>query len=102
MAFFSSNEAPKPISAIVPQPVGQLLSCAHRMAGKKFNVLPGFNLTMGFTLFYLSAIVLIPVAGLFLKTLQISWFDFWRLTATDRALAAYKLTFGASLVAALA
>ena len=72
------------------------------MAGKKFNVLPGFNLTMGFTLFYLSAIVLIPVAGLFLKTLQISWFDFWRLTATDRALAAYKLTFGASLVAALA
>ena len=57
---------------------------------------------MGFTLFYLSAIVLIPVAGLFLKTLQISWSDFWRLTATDRALAAYKLTFGASLVAALA
>jgi sulfate transport system permease protein len=72
------------------------------MAEKRFNVLPGFGLTMGFTLFYLSAIVLIPIAGLFLKTLQISWLDFWRLATTDRALAAYRLTFGASLVAAFA
>ena len=72
------------------------------MAEKKFNALPGFGLTMGFTVFYLSAIALIPIAGLFLKTLQISPTDFWRLATTDRALAAYKLTFGASLVAALA
>src|ERR1051325_2813459 len=72
------------------------------MAKRKFNALPGFDLTMGFTLFYLSAIVLIPIAGLFLKTLQISWFDFWRLATTDRALAAYRLTFGTSLLAALA
>ena len=72
------------------------------MAKRKFNVLPGFGLTMGFTLFYLSAIVLIPIAGLFLKSLEISWHDFWRLATADRALAAYKLTFGASLVAALA
>src|SRR6266853_747814 len=72
------------------------------MAKRKFNALPGFALTFGFTLFYLSAIVLIPIAGLFLKTLQISWMEFLRLATTDRALAAYKLTFGASLVAALA
>ena len=72
------------------------------MAEKKFNALPGFGLTMGFTIFYLSAIALIPIAGLFLKTLEISPTDFWRLATTDRALAAYKLTFGASLVAALA
>jgi len=72
------------------------------MPEKKFHVLPGFGLTMGFTLFYLSAIVLIPIAGLFLKTLQVSSVDFWRLATTDRALAAYKLTFGASLAAALA
>jgi sulfate transport system permease protein len=72
------------------------------MAEKKFNALPGFGLTMGFTLSYLSAIVLIPIAGLFFKTLEISWVDFWRLATTERALAAYKLTFGASLVAALA
>src|SRR5436853_700506 len=72
------------------------------MAEKKFNALPGFGLTMGFTVFYLSAIVLIPIAGLFLKTLEISPANFWRLATTDRALAAYELTFGASLVAALA
>jgi len=57
---------------------------------------------MGFTLFYLSAIVLIPVGGLMLRTLEIPWKDFWQLATTDRALAAYKLTFGASLLAALA
>jgi sulfate transport system permease protein len=72
------------------------------MVEKRFNALPGFGLTMGFTIFYLSAIVLIPVAGLFLKSFQLSWGDFWRLVTADRALAAYKLTFGAALIAALA
>src|SRR5882672_10680871 len=72
------------------------------MVAKKFNALPGFGLTMGFTLFYLSAIVLIPVGGILLKTLGIPGYDFWRLATTDRALAAYKLTFGASVAAALA
>jgi sulfate/thiosulfate transport system permease protein len=72
------------------------------MAQKKFNVLPGFGLTMGFTLFYLSAIVLIPFAALVIRTLELSLADFWRLATTDRALAAYRLTFGASLIAAAA
>lgn len=72
------------------------------MTEKRFNALPGFGLTMGFTLFYLSAIVLIPVAGLFLRSLEMTWADFWRLATTERARAAYELTFGASLAAALA
>jgi sulfate transport system permease protein len=72
------------------------------MAKKKFNALPGFGLTMGFTLFYLSAIVLIPLACIVIRTLEISWSDLWRLATTPRALAAYRLTFGASLVAACA
>lgn len=72
------------------------------MAEKKFNVLPGFGLTMGFTLFYLSAIVLIPVGCLVIRALGISWSEFWNLATTDRALAAYKLTFGASFIAAIA
>ncbi len=72
------------------------------MAGKKFNALPGFGLTMGMTLFFLSGIVLIPFAGLILRTLQLSWPDFWRLATTSRALAAYRLTFSASLAAAVA
>jgi sulfate/thiosulfate transport system permease protein len=71
------------------------------MAAKQFNVLPGFRLTMGFTLFYLSAIVLIPIGGLIIKVLGISWAELWRLATTERAVAAYKLTFGASFIAAL-
>ena len=72
------------------------------MVKKNFNALPGFGLTMGFTLFYLSALVIIPIGGLVVRTLGISWSDFWHLATTDRAVAAYQLTFGASLVAALA
>jgi sulfate/thiosulfate transport system permease protein len=71
------------------------------MAQNKFNALPGFGLTIGFTLFYLSAIVLIPLAGLLLRACEISWADFWHLATTERALAAYRLTFGASLAAAI-
>jgi sulfate transport system permease protein len=72
------------------------------MAKNRFKVLPGFGLTMGFTLFYLSAIVLLPVGGLVIRALGISLGDFWQLATADRALAAYRLTFGASLVAAVA
>jgi sulfate transport system permease protein len=72
------------------------------MASKKFNALPGFGLTLGFTLCYLSALVLIPFAALIIRTCELSWADFWRLATTARALAAYRLTFGASLVAAVA
>lgn len=71
------------------------------MLTRKFNALPGFNLTMGLTLFYLSGIVLIPMAALFLKTTQMSWADFWDVVTRDRAMAAYRLTFGASFIAAL-
>jgi sulfate transport system permease protein len=71
------------------------------MAKKKFNPLPGFGLTMGYTLLYLSVLVLIPIAGLFLKTFQLTWSEFWHLVTNPRAIAAYKLTFGASGIAAL-
>jgi sulfate transport system permease protein len=72
------------------------------MAGKRINALPGFGLTMGITLLFLSGIVLIPFAGLVIRALGLSWAEFWALATNDRALAAYRLTFGASLVAALA
>ena len=71
------------------------------MAARKFNALPGFNLTMGYALLYLCVLVLIPIGGLFLRSLELTWADFWRLATHSRALAAYKLTFGASCVAAL-
>ncbi len=75
-------------------------STAHRK--QSTSALPGFNLAMGVTIFSLSIIVLLPIACLLLNVLELSWQEFWRLVTADRALAAYKLTFGASLVAALA
>ena len=71
------------------------------MLEKKYNPLPGFGLTMGYTIFYLSALVLIPIAALFLKTFELSWPEFWKLVTEERALAAYKLTFGAAGIAAV-
>src|SRR5580704_14858270 len=71
------------------------------MGNKKFNPLPGFGLTMGYTLLYLSVLVLIPLAALFLKTFELTWSDFWRLITDPRALAAYRLTLSASAIAAL-
>src|SRR5262245_35706824 len=57
---------------------------------------------MGYTLFYLSALVLVPIGALFLKSVEISLDDFWRMITSARAIAAFKLTFFASFIAALA
>ncbi|WP_028604744.1 sulfate ABC transporter permease subunit CysT [Ottowia thiooxydans] len=64
------------------------------------RVLPGFNITLGYTLLYLSLIVLIPLSALIFKTLTMSWADFWTAITAPRVMASYKLTFGASLLAA--
>jgi sulfate transport system permease protein len=65
------------------------------------RVLPGFNLTLGYTLLYLSLIVLIPLSALVFKTFTLSWEQFWTAISAPRVLASYRLTFGASLLAAL-
>jgi len=67
---------------------------------KQRSVLPGFGLTMGFTLLYLSLIVLIPLSATFLKTAAMSWSQFWSTITEPRALASYRLSFGASLIGA--
>jgi sulfate transport system permease protein len=67
---------------------------------KQHSVLPGFGITMGFTLFYLGVILLLPIAGLLLYTAQMSWEDFWRAVSARQVVASYKLSFGASLIAA--
>ncbi len=68
---------------------------------RKKRILPGFRLAMGFTLFYLVLIVLIPLSTLFFKTATLSFGQFWEAVASPRTLAAFRLSFGASLVAAL-
>ncbi|WP_394777248.1 sulfate ABC transporter permease subunit CysT [Undibacterium sp.] len=65
------------------------------------RVIPGFRLSLGFTLFYLGLIVLIPLSAVFLKTFTMTWEAFWNTVTSDRVLASYRLTFGASLIAAL-
>jgi len=68
---------------------------------KQKNVLPGFNLTLGYTLLYLSLVVLIPLSAAFIKTTELSFNEFWLVVTAPRVLASYKLTFGASLIGAL-
>jgi sulfate transport system permease protein len=64
------------------------------------RVIPGFGLSLGFTIFYLALIVLIPLSAVFLKTFTMSWEAFWSAVSSDRVVASYKLSFGASLIAA--
>ncbi|MDO8373632.1 MAG: sulfate ABC transporter permease subunit CysT [Polaromonas sp.] len=76
-----------------------LAAAPVRRAAKK--VLPGFGLTLGYTLFYLSIIVLIPLSALLFKTFSLTWEQFVTAVTSPRVMASYRLTFGASLFAAL-
>jgi sulfate/thiosulfate transport system permease protein len=71
-----------------------------KLLKRQHSVLPGFGLTMGFTLVYLSLIVMLPLAALFLKTSTMGWSAFWTTITEPRVLAAYRLSFGASLAGA--
>ena len=86
----SASPASPSLSATAP---------ARRGRGAK-RVLPGFGLTLGYTLFYLSIIVLLPMAALILKTFDLSWAQFWAAVSSPRVVASYKLTFFSSFLAA--
>ncbi|MES2321172.1 MAG: sulfate ABC transporter permease subunit CysT [Pseudomonadota bacterium] len=62
--------------------------------------MPGFGLSLGFTIFYLALIVLIPLSAVFLKTFTMTWEAFWAAVTSERVMASYRLSFGASLIAA--
>lgn len=64
------------------------------------GVLPGFGLSLGCSVFYLSLIVLVPLSAVFLKSAELSLAEFWAVVTAPRVLASYRLSFGASLVAA--
>jgi sulfate transport system permease protein len=68
---------------------------------KQHSILPGFNLALGFTLLYLSLIVLIPLSAAFIRTAELTWPEFWSIVTTPRVIASYRLTFGASFAAAV-
>jgi sulfate/thiosulfate transport system permease protein len=67
---------------------------------KRHDVLPGFGLALGFTVLYLSLVVLVPLSMLFWKSAGLGWGGFWAAVTAPRVVASYKLTFGASLAAA--
>ncbi|MBK8335446.1 MAG: sulfate ABC transporter permease subunit CysT [Sterolibacteriaceae bacterium] len=67
---------------------------------RRHSVLPGFNLALGCTLLYLGLIVLIPLSAAFIKTASLSWPAFWETVTSPRVVASYRLSFGASALAA--
>jgi sulfate/thiosulfate transport system permease protein len=75
-----------------------MMSMAVRL--KQRSVLPGFGLSLGFTVLYLSLIVLIPLSATFLKASSLTWPRFWHVVTAPRAIASYELSFGASAMAA--
>ncbi|MBK6007693.1 sulfate ABC transporter permease subunit CysT [Ramlibacter ginsenosidimutans] len=84
---------------VAPLPAGAAAPSSSRGGSRK--VLPGFHLSLGYALLYLCLIVLIPLAALVLKSFSLSWDQFWAAVSSPRVLASYRLTFGASLIAAL-
>jgi sulfate/thiosulfate transport system permease protein len=64
------------------------------------RVLPGFGLSLGFTIFYLALIVLIPLSAVFLKSFTMTWAAFWSAVSSERVMASYRLSFGAAAIAA--
>jgi sulfate transport system permease protein len=79
------------------------MAVAQAQAAKGNNakrVIPGFSLTLGFTIFYLGLIVLIPLSAVFLKTFTMTWEAFWNAVTSPRVVASYQLSFGASLIGA--
>lgn len=65
------------------------------------SVLPGYRLTLGYSLFYLTLLILIPLAATFAKTFTMTWPDFWAAVTSDRVMASYRLTFGVAFLAGL-
>ena len=88
-----------PATSALPSAAVPLAGAAPR--GVSRRVLPGFRITLGFSVLYLSLIVLIPLSALVFRTFTMSWDQFWAAVSSPRVMASYRLTFGASLIAAL-
>lgn len=68
---------------------------------KQPSVIPGFRITLAFTLIYLALVVIIPLSGLFVHTAQLTFQEFWHAVTSDRVLNAYRISFGTSIIAAI-
>src|SRR5690606_28839413 len=77
------------------------MSSSSKSTVRQGRVLPGFTLTLGYTLFYLSLIVLLPMAAVFMRAAEMDLAAFWQVVSSPRLVASYRLSFGAALLAAL-
>ncbi|MCC6946833.1 MAG: sulfate ABC transporter permease subunit CysT [Bradyrhizobiaceae bacterium] len=77
------------------------MNAVAAIVGRRPSVIPGFGITLGFALTYLSLIVLIPIAALILRTSSLTWEQFWAIATNERVVAALRVSFGASLIAAI-
>ena len=75
--------------------------CEDLMSRRISPVIPGFGLTLGYTLVYLSLLVLIPLGAMFVHAAQLTWDQFWTIISAPRVLAALKLSFSTALAAAV-
>jgi sulfate transport system permease protein len=95
---------PDGVSAVGPTGRGTVsqpgASPRPRRRFREYSILPGFGLSLGLTLTYTSLLVLIPLAALFLRSTSLGWDGFWAVATEPRVLAAYRLSFGASFIAA--
>lgn len=89
------NSSLAPVRELPPPPAGL-------RPARRGRVLPGFGLTLGFAVLYLSLIILLPLAATFVKTIGLTWEQFWATVTSPRVLASYRLTFGISFLAGLA
>jgi sulfate/thiosulfate transport system permease protein len=96
----SAPAAAAPEAPLLPAPL-QAPAARRRRARARRSVLPGFGLSMGFTLLYLSLVILIPLSTVIFKSASLTWASFWHTVSSPRALAAYRLSLAASAVAAL-
>jgi len=78
-----------------------IAALTDRLPRRAPSVLPGFGLTFGFAMTYLGLIVLIPLAGVFIRSAGLGWSGFWELASDERTVAALRLSFGAALVGAI-
>ncbi|MDX1974785.1 MAG: sulfate ABC transporter permease subunit CysT [Rickettsiales bacterium] len=78
-----------------------MISPIRHMQWKKPSIIPGFGVTLAFTLIYLLLVVLIPLSGLFVSSMTLSLEQFWKTVTSDRVMHAYKISFGLSLLAAM-
>jgi sulfate transport system permease protein len=88
------------MSGAITAPLPATAAAPSSSRGGSRRVLPGFRLTLGYTLLYLALIVLVPLSALFFKTFTLTWPEFWTAVTSPRVLASYRLTFGASFIAA--